>query len=355
MRKATYLSLLAALNLLLGAGPHAGAIELPDDAGGAEERSSFRGIVPKQEEAVQKGLSWLQRNQEKDGSWGSEGRSGQYRMAMTGLAGLAFLSAGHTPGRGEFAQTVSKAVEFCLKHQNRDGLLTTPDDGQSMYGHGFAMTFLAEAYGMEPLAEHKVAIRDCLTNAVKLTARAQSSFGGWYYSPNSGNDEGSVTITQVQALRACANVGIPLPPRLMENALSYMHKAQTPEGGIRYSARFGGAPSPALSAAGAELLMMAGQYEAPETKKVIAYVKRNLNGSATIQGHYFYTHFYGAQAMMQIGGSDWERYYEDLRKALLSRQGGDGSWRSEIGPVYCTAIGTMILALPYEYLPIFQK
>ncbi|MBI3830938.1 MAG: terpene cyclase/mutase family protein [Planctomycetes bacterium] len=317
--------------------------------------SGFQGIVPKQEAAIEKAVAWLAKNQSKDGSWGSNGANGEYRMAMTGLAGLALLSAGITPGRGPYGKNVEEAIRFCLKHQQADGLITTPNDGQSMYGHGFAMTFLAEACGMDIGGELDAKIRECLTKAAKLTAKAQSSWGGWYYSPNSGSDEGSVTITQVQALRACANIGITIPPKVMQNGVLYIHKSQNSDGGVRYTAQSGGQSSPALSAAGAELLLMAGQYDAKETKRVVDYVKKNLNPNATRGYHDFYTNFYGAQAMAQIGGADWERYFDQIRKRLLSSQGTSGQWTGDVGETYCTAIGVMILSLPYGYLPIFQK
>lgn len=316
--------------------------------------ATFQAIIPKQEGAIEKALGWLAKSQNKDGSWGSNGSDGTYRMAMTGLAGLAFLSGGHTPGRGPFGKNVLRAVEFVLKHQQKDGLITSGDDGQSMYGHGFAMTFLGEALGMDPNGELALKMKNCLIAAVKLTARAQSSWGGWYYSPNSGSDEGSVTITQVQALRSCANAGIPVPPKVMQQALSYIHKSQNADGGVRYTAQSGGSSSVALSAAGAELLLMAGQYDAKETKKAIEYMKKNLSpGSA--QGHDFYTNFYGSQAMMQVGGSAWEEFYQALRTRLLTSQGSNGAWSGDVGTTYCTSIGVMILALPYGYLPIFQK
>jgi hypothetical protein len=164
-----------------------------------------------------------------------------------------------------------------------------------------------------------------------------------------------VTITQVQALRACANIGITIPPKVMQNGVLYIHKSQNSDGGVRYTAQSGGQSSPALSAAGAELLLMAGQYDAKETKRVVDYVKKNLNPNATRGYHDFYTNFYGAQAMAQIGGADWERYFDQIRKRLLSSQGTSGQWTGDVGETYCTAIGVMILSLPYGYLPIFQK
>ncbi len=317
--------------------------------------SAFEALIPQQEEAIQKGLAWLAKHQGKEGAWGNQGPSGSYPMAMTGLAGMAFLSTGVVPDRGRYGRNVSRALKWILKNQGRDGLLAEAGDGQSMHGHGFALTFLAEAYGMDVHGTEAETYKAALVNAVKLIARAQSAWGGWYYSPDSGSDEGSVTITQVQALRACANVGIPIPPNVMKNALSYIHKAQNSDGGIRYSARSGGSSSLALSAAGAELLLMAGQYDAPQTQKVIAYLKVNLKVSATRDYHQFYTSFYGAQSMAQIGGTLWERYYEDLRKSLLSSQRSDGSWTDNVGEAYATAIGVTVLALPYNYLPLFQK
>ena len=318
--------------------------------------SGFQDIIPKQIQAVDKALEWLAKSQGGDGSWGNEGSGGSYRMAMTGLAGLAFLSGGHTPGRGKYGRNIERAMKYVMKNQQRnDGLITSADEGQTMYGHGFATTFLAECYGMDPTGEKAEEIKKRLTEAVKLIAKSQSTLGGWYYSPNSGSDEGSVTITQVQALRACANNGIPVPKKTMENALKYIHKSQNDDGGVRYQANGGGSSSLALSAAGAELLLMAGQYDAKETKKVVEYLKRNLNPNATQGYHDFYTNFYGAQAMHQIGAKDWERYYTAIRQRLITSQAGNGSWSGDVGSTYCTAIGAMILSQPYDYIPIFQK
>jgi squalene cyclase len=319
----------------------------------AEESASE--ILPRQLQSVERGLLWLAKNQAPDGSWGARGPLEGYRMAMTGLAGLAFLSAGHVPERGPFGPRLERAIRFILKSQRNDGLITTPNDNQSMYGHGFAMTFLAEAYGMDLSSELSGSIRECLVKAVKLTDRAQSSWGGWYYSPNSSTDEGSVTITQVQALRACANVGIPVSPKTMRSALQYIQKSQNSDGGVRYTARSPGGSSVALSAAGAELMLMGGQYEGKETKRIAEYLKLNLNSDASQGYHDMYTNFYGTQAMIQIGGASWEKYYRPLRRRLLNSQSSDGSWTGDIGTTYCTAIAVMILSSPYTYLPIFQK
>ncbi|MCY3018001.1 MAG: terpene cyclase/mutase family protein [Planctomycetota bacterium] len=275
---------------------------------------------------------------------------------MTGLAGMALLAAGHSPGRGKYGPNVSRAIEFVLKHQDRDGLITSSSDGYQMYGHGFAMTFLAEAYGMDSGTEFNERIKRTLNLAVKKTQQSQSNRGGWYYSPNSGADEGSVTVTQVQALRSTRNAGIDVPEVLLNRAIDYVKNCQNSDGGIRYSVQYGQTSSVALSAAGVEVFLMAGRYKATEANKAIEYLKKNLDPRNTMGGHDFYTNFYGAQAMFQIGGDYWARYFESIRERLIKEQRSDGSWPGDqIGSTYGTAIGALILSVPYRYLPIYQK
>ena|ERR1043165_9430286 len=313
-------------------------------------------ITPKVDDSIEKGCAWLAKNQAHDGSWGNEGSGGQYKMVMTGLGGLALLASGNSPGRGRYGTNVSRAAEFCLKHAQRDGLITSDTEGQTMYGHGFAMTFLAELYGMDQSSEMGQRIKQVLTKAVVKTGQSQSMNGGWYYSPNSGADEGSVTITQVQALRSCRNAGIEVPVKLMNDSVGYLVKCQNSDGGIRYSIQSGQSSSVALSSAGVACFLMAGHYNDEHAKKAIEYLKRNLNPKQTVGYHDFYTNFYGAQAMFQIGGESWAKYYPVMRDRLLTLQNGDGSFRGDdVGSTYRTAISVMILALPYRYLPIFQK
>jgi len=316
----------------------------------------FIEITPKLEDAVEKAIAWLAKSQAKDGSWGAEGTpQGEYPMAMTGLAGLALVSAGQMPERGKYGHNVSRAIEFILKHVSNDGFITSGNDGRPMYGHGFAMTFLAEIYGSTGNSDLDARIKAALMKAVKKTQQAQSNQGGWYYSPNSGADEGSVTVTQVQALRAARNAGIDVPEKTMKNAIQYLHNCQNSDGGIRYSVSGGQQSTVALTAAGAEVFLMAGEYRAKEADRAVEYLKKNLNPRETIGYHDFYTNFYGSQAMFQIGGDYWARYFTAMRDRLLTSQSSDGSWRGDVGATYSTAIAVMICCLPYRYLSIFQK
>ncbi|HPF15865.1 MAG TPA: prenyltransferase, partial [Planctomycetota bacterium] len=84
-----------------------------------------------------------------------------------------------------------------------------------------------------------------------------------------------------------------------------------------------------------------------------------FNSRYGTQGHYYfwYGHYYGVQAMHTVGGHAWHRYFLPLREFLIHRQEADGSWPNREGPgeAFSTAIGCLILQIPYGYLPIFQR
>ena len=76
-----------------------------------------------------------------------------------------------------------------------------------------------------------------------------------------------------------------------------------------------------------------------------------------------YGHFYAAPAMYMIGGEAWHSWYPVIRDiiAAKARQQGDlVSWnhidgRKDGGEVYATAVYTTILAMPYHYIPLYQR
>jgi len=87
------------------------------------------------------------------------------------------------------------------------------------------MLFLSCVIGEEK-AERRTKLVDILDRAVPFSCNAQSKCGGWYYltAKDSGDqDEGSVTVTHLQGLRAARNAGIPLPPETIRKAIKYLN------------------------------------------------------------------------------------------------------------------------------------
>lgn len=318
-----------------------------------------RGITREMYASIQSGLQFLKRNQSTDGSWRNAGGHGTYPTAMTGLAGMALVASGSTPTRGTHWREVRTSMEFLMKQADpQTGVITDmTTENRNMYGHGFALLYLASVYGMEEDSQRQQRLHGVLTRAVKLIERAQSSAGGWIYTPDSGGDEGSVTVTQVQALRACRMDGIVVDKKTIDRAVDYIKKCQNADGGISYSLGSRGSSRPAISAAGVAVLYNAGFYDdQPFVDKAIKYVMRNVNPTTDTTGHHFYTQLYFSQALYQRGGKDWEDYLAKIGPYLVRTQRKDGSWESDgCGPVYGTAIALTILQLPFALVPIYQR
>ncbi len=318
-----------------------------------------RGITPQIQAAVKSGLVFLKRSQSPDGSWRSAGGHGTYPTAMTGLAGMALVASGSTPTRGPYWREIRQSMDYLIKHSDpQTGVITEmATENRNMYGHGFSLLYLASVYGMEEDALRQQKLHGVLTRGVKLIERAQSSAGGWIYTPDSGGDEGSVTVTQVQALRACRMGGIVVDKKTIDRAVDYIKKCQNPDGGISYSLGSRGASRPAISAAGVAVLYNAGMYDdQPFVDKAIQYVKKNINPTTDSTGHHFYTQLYFAQALYQRGGKDWDDYLAKIGPWLVRTQKKDGSWDGDgVGPIYGTAIALTILQLPFALAPIYQR
>lgn len=319
-------------------------------------------ITPAVRASIDAGLKYLVTTQNRDGSWRTRGSTGAYPVAMTALAGLALIAGGRTPTQGRYAANVSSALSFILKSARPDGLIAQiEEESHCMHGHGFAILFLSQVYGMEEDPQRQAQIRVVLQRAIELTGRSQSAAGGWLYTPDSGGDEGSVTVTQVQGMRAARNVGIAVPKRVIDNAMKYLDKSTNEDGGIRYQFSDNGPSRPAISAAAVVCYFNAGLYNDPRAVKALRFVEPELSPGRSemtrYSGHYFYAHLYMSQAMYLLGDEKWREYFIPMRQALLEKQSrSDGSWDGDhIGPTYGTAVSLIILQLPYKYLPIMQR
>lgn len=315
-------------------------------------------VTPEIQAAIDRGLKYLARAQSQDGSWRTHGATGSYPTAMTALAGLALIGSGSTPTEGPYARHVSAAVTALLGSARRDGLIAQLDEEyQHMHGHGFAMLFLAECYGMEEDPRRQAQLKLVLQRAVELTGRSQSAAGGWLYTADSRGDEGSVTVTQVQGLRACRNAGIEVPKEIIDNAMDYLEKSRNNDGGIRYNASGGGPSRPPITAAAIVCWYNAGIYDEPRVKQALRFVEVNVwptRGESW--GHFYYAQLYMAQVMYLTGEEEWRSYYRAMSRILLDQQSEDGSWMGDsVGPVYGTATALIILQLPYKHLPIMQR
>lgn len=293
-------------------------------------------------------------------------RSKRYSIAITSFACLSLLANGNLPNRGKYGKEVAAGLDFILNSVNNNGYISRRDDHSKMHGHGFALLFLAEVYGMkENRSKYGKLFLKKLKRATLLTLNSQTKEGGWGYSPGDMSHEGSITVCQLQALRAVRNIGIRVPKKNILRAIDYLKRSANPDGTFKYRLNMPSRrKSFPLTAAGVSSLNATGEYESPEVKKGLTFMMGYLppwgKTDRYYQAFYYYGQFYAAQAMYQAPKKYWEKWYPAVRDDLLKKQnkgawGNRGSGYSRFGSVYATSIATLILQIPYNYLPIFQK
>jgi len=105
-------------------------------------------------------------------------------------------------------------------------------------------------------------------------------------------------------------------------------------------------------------LYSAGIYDGEEIQKGLGYLLEHMpeTGSSSQRSHFYYGHYYAVQAMWHADNPYWQKWYPAIREVLLTRQTGDeGAWVDDMSPEYATAMACLVLQMPNNYLPIFQK
>lgn len=350
------------------------------------------------DDAIDRGLEFLRATQNKDGSWGNPGgnpwaqgggfgRPGQPAqsagdLAITSLAVMAFLSAGHVPGEGHYGANVERGVEWVLDQQQPDGKLVPKHMTTEMYHHGICTLMLAEVIGMtkQDTADR---LRSALEKAVKVILAGQrkgdaraanSAAGGWRYSVLTtgqwgGDADLSVTGWQLMALRAAKNVGCDVPADRIQAAVGYVLRSydarndQRAQNGVGFCYQPGGGVTVPCTGVGVLCLELSGKeyHLCDQALKGGAYLLKHPLRAG--DGHFFYGVYYVSQAMFQLGGNYWESYRPKLHKLLLSEAGPEasGGWlrgggdAMGYGSSYATAMAVLALTVEYRYLPIYQR
>lgn len=353
--------------VMLGAG-HLGRADVPE----------------KYQPAVQKGLEWLAKQQNKDGSW--SGRAQSADVDATAMAGLALLMEGSTATNGKYAEPIRKAIEWM-----RDNCQDGADDGligsrnrldrtNYMVGQASAVLFLAcararaekiDGKGLEArLAKARQReLDDVIKRAVQFIAKAQSSTGGWFYiSAKEAQDqeEASSTMPQVLALRAARLAGIELPKETLPKAFAYLEKMTTERGGIMFSVRGKGGERPGFTIAAFAATFGDEQLKPALAKKWLGYCERTILLDREMYALFHHTlamHALGEHGHAKLLGKkeslrNWSAQRALIFDQVVRTQSAKGNWllRDWIprDPVFGTSINLIMLQLDNEYVPIFR-
>lgn len=338
------------------------------------ENLSFQELPPAAQRSIEDGLKYLASEQNtEDGAWYCDigyKLNNTYQVTkkygphvgVTSLACMAFMANGNLPGEGVYGENVRKGLKFVLSCVHEDtGYISR--HGTRMYSHAFATLFLAEVYGTTQDPE----VGKKLKKAVDLIVTCQNETGGWRYEPQSTDADMSVTVCQVQALRAAKNAGVLVSKNCIERAINYIRRSATWVSPTQVAFTYQPLDmretrvSFSLTAAGVTALHGAGVYEDEIVRKGLNYLlDPPYHDPHPPSGHYFYYygHYYAVQAMY-LAGRIWPEYWQEwfpkIRDELVSIQNPDGSWQDNVGKNCATAMALLILEVPYRYLPIFQR
>jgi hypothetical protein len=255
-----------------------------------------------------------------------------------------------------------------------------------MYGHAFAMTYLAQVSGMEPDPARRKRIRDVLDKAVELTVQTQTHEGSWGYEPDwTSEDEGTLTVTQMQALRACRDAGFLVGKQTIDNAVRYLKDSTNDSGSRRGAVRYrlhasSGTWREGVTCAAVVTLINAGEHDHPLFPAITEFVDAQIlpvwegnlrerwryGAGRSFGRHAEYILYYLAQAMYFRGGLSprdderWRSFYTTMsEKLVIDQDQRDGSWggaeSQQFSRTYSTAIALLVLQLPLSRLPVYKR
>jgi len=380
------LRLLASIALVCAASAAAAAAGArADDRSGPQSEQPESAELARGRRVVDGALRWLAGRVRSNGALEMTRAQQQPTIAATSLAILAFMASGHTAEEGADGDgaRLRAMLGWLLQQAQVQPCLCTTVPGEhviakfsdpgfatsQMHGHGYATWAVAMADGMSmgaQNAEQRERLRRTLQGAIHAIEVAQHTTGGWGYriEPETFH-EGSVTVTALQALRSAKEAGMRVDPGVIDRARQYLRNSQVRSDG---DPRFGGfkyqlndnLTSFALTAAAVSSLNQTGEYDSKPVDLGVEFMRRKdpLSRFGIEPEQWpWYGRFYATQAYWQYRElRHFRAWYPQLVAAAEREAAQDGSFEDSLfGEVYATAMAALTLAVPFGYLPSFQR
>jgi hypothetical protein len=328
------------------------------------EEAKAHELNDKSIKSIEKGIKWLLKYQNKDGSWGCGEPATPPSAGITGLAVLAIMAQGDVPGRGKYGEQIEKAVNYLMQVADKTGKITgqyVTEMGE-VYDHACALLALSQVAGMLTDKDKEERLKTILRAGVKWLAGCQNADGGW--SRSAGLSDAAVTAQVWLALRGCYQTGLSFEKPDDKKIEKYAERAAL----NRFEA-FGGGQS----GAGTQFINDVGGYlrinygfgrqDKKEVKKWADIVAKKFLVSevpAPISEWDYVGAFHISQAFRHDddkGGEHWKKWFPKARDYFVKIQNKDGSW-SIINCVACkafaTALALNVLQVPYRLLPLLE-
>lgn len=346
--------------------------------GDRPEHAARHGGSESTEAAVELALVWLASAQDsRDGRWDASahaaGRGLNHNQiteqnnsgvnadcAITGLALLAFMGAGHTHQDGPYQDNVYRGLKFLLKSQSKSSgsLAGNATHHAKMYCHGIATLALSEAYIMTQDRQ----LLPYLQNAIRYTIACQNpNSGGWRYRPGEEGDT-SQFGWQLMALTSARTAGLDVPNRTINGMHEWLRRVSSGRSHGLASYKPRQMPSRAMTAEALVCrLFLDGGRNRNAINEAANFVAREGIGNGQLNLYYCY---YGTLGLYQMQDHRWVAWNRALKAKLLPLQRSDGAlagswdtntvWGRNGGRVYTTSLATLCLETYYRYLPFYD-
>jgi hypothetical protein len=317
------------------------------------------------EEAVLRGLRWLVKTQNPNGSWGPGG--GAVNAAMTGFSILSFLGHGETPVSVEFGPAVGKALDWVMQNGKKfDGRLSMEAQftQPGVYAHAIVAYAMGEYYTMTK-DERFI---DLEKKAIGYIIDGQGPDGGWMYAYDKSESDTSVSGWQIQALKAAHLSGLNINgvDAALDKAMLNLKRVQAGDGSFGYRNNKG---KYSLTGVGVLCTYFWKQEKDKSVRDGVSYIidhtKKEFPVEYKGEKADLYAWYYNTQACLMVGGAAWNEWNRWFQMELVKNQGPDGSWPPMMsaavgayqtgadgaGPLYRTNLCILMLEVYYRYMP----
>jgi squalene-hopene cyclase-like protein len=324
------------------------------------------GATKETEAAVKAALGWLKNHQSPDGRWDSDGFDAQCKLnrcegpgaadgdvEATGLALLAFLSAGETHQAGASRETVKNGLRFLRDVQGEDGCFGPKVGKTWLRQHLVAALAMTEAYGMtssklfKPVAERGLAFA--------LSAHATEAAR----KPADGEADVETAGWTVLLLKSALMSELAVDKKALDDLVADLDKlTDSATGRVVVKTPAGAAPT----AVGVLGRIFAGHV--PKDDPLIdlgaALVAKSPPTWSADTVDLAAWHF-ETLAIFQLGGERWKSWDAAMKSALVDHQRTEadrderGSWdpvgvgAKDLGRVAATALACLDLEVYYRY------
>jgi hypothetical protein len=319
------------------------------------------------DDSIRRGVEYLLKTQNADGSWGSPRWTGgvdrdpvpgayhSFGVAVTAMCVEALLEVGgDTPGA---RKAVDRGTEFLLRELPN---LRRADTGNlpNIWGHSLGIQTLAALHQRTTDPERRALYEKHIREQLKNLERFETVHGGWFYyaaglqrplAPSCSFVNASVLISLDRARR----IGVPLPEKVVRRAVESTQQQRKPDSSYQYSL-----DSPVQPGAMQPINRPAGSLGRSQACNLALriygdrqitddVIKAWLDRLVTRQGwldfgrkrpiphesfaqvagyFYYFGHYYAALCIGQLPPADRPFYQDHLAKILIERQEPEGSW-----------------------------